>query len=145
MKDFSIYYRVGWYIYISVLVVRNGIETISVLIGASLSEPYTSKSPMHFSRSQPCANNYRNKWKTHQHFHICFVSLTMPRWNNNVDYSTSIHVSCSQPCHGETNGIDYSTSNGRHKIRECWFSGLVVPIHSVLTVVILPSKNVVDL
>ena len=30
-------------------------------------------------------------------------------WNNSVDYSTSIFVWCSRPCHGEINGVDYST------------------------------------
>ena len=58
---------------------------------------------------------------------------------------THQNFSRSRPCYGEINGVDYSISNGRHKIRECWFSGLVAPIHSVVTVVILPSKNVLDL
>ena len=37
--------------------------------------------------------------------------------------------------------------DGHHKIFECWFSGLVVLIHSALrlTVVILPSKNMLGL
>ena len=39
----------------------------------------------------------------------------------------------------------FITPKGHHKIHECWFSGLVVPIHSVLTVVILPIKNVLGL
>ena len=36
-------------------------------------------------------------------------------------------------------------TNDRHKIHEYWFSGLVVLIYCVLTVVILPSKNVLGL
>ena len=69
----------------------------------SLSEPHTSKSPTHFSCSRPCTNNYRKKWKTHQHFYILFVSCSWPCHGkiNGVDYSTSIFVSCSQPCHDE--------------------------------------------
>ena len=35
--------------------------------------------------------------------------------------------------------------NSCHKIHKCWFSGLVALIHSILTVKILPSKNVLDI
>ena len=42
-------------------------------------------------------------------------------------------------------GFYHMNCDGRHEICECWFSGLVALIRSVLTVVILPSKNVLGL
>ena len=89
------------------------------LIGVSMSEPHTSESSTHFhvvDHTQTTTEKNGKLTSTSM-----YVSCSQPCHGeiNNVDYNTSIFVSCSQLYHGEINSVDYSTSNSRHKIHEC--------------------------
>ena len=69
-------------------------------IGASLSEPHTSKSltQVSYACHQPSVNNYRENQKTHNC--PCHGEI------HNVDYMTFLFVWCRLPYHGESHGID---------------------------------------